>query len=618
MRRILLLLFILTACTSPEPQVLPTRAPRPEDYQVLTYGEVASDTLLEAGDVGLWQFVGSEGERIRIRAINKGAAVTLKLAHGLNVIAEAGDTIELTLPYGGTYYLTVYLVEGSGQYDIGIGYTDRPNPNEATPLPQVVGVPTPTPATSSLGEFIGELTQTTETGSVLSNLSPVHVYTFEGNASAIVNFELYRMAGTLDPVLRLYDSEGDLIAMDDNSLGDLNARLFNIILPEDGLYSLQVDGKGLFGDYLLTFSDRALPLEVDPIATAEPTTIAPYVTPVMQVAAPDQRLVSHQPMMSSIVREGDFQRYSFFARNGERISLMINPFEDQEIQPQFEIFNPAGEQIALVQSSTSEIENVAAVFGLPITETGVYIVIVTAEENSTGRFLLQYGEGTTVLDAYQDQIESGSRVDATIEQLGVRHVWKIDLDPGDVISVSAYPIDVRFDPVLELVKSDGTVLVQDDNSGGDTAAALEVIQILEPATYILRVADASGEVTGSYNLEWHYVNIAATATPIPILATILAASDTLESGEYGFYSFQGQEGQEVKISVLAEEGSNFDPVAALIDPNGNVIVEADDSDGSLNPIFTLTLPEDGTYNIRVNSYQRDSGRFNLQVALVLG
>lgn len=616
MRRFLLVLLILTACTPSEPQILPTYVPLPEEYQTLPYGETESGNLLEADDTGLWIFEGVEGERIRIRAIDRGALVSLKLAHGVNILSENSDTIELTLPYSGSYYLTVYLVSGTGQYDIGLGYTDRPNPNEATPLPQIVGVPTPTPAYINLGEFISEFSANAETGSILSDYSPTHVYTLEGKAGDIINFELYRMAGTLDPVLRFYDPEGNLIAMDDNSLGELNARLFNITLAEDGLYSLQVDGKGLFGDYMLIYTAEAMPIDIDPIATIEPTMIAPYVTPVMQIAAPDQRLIDHQPMLSSIVRPGDFQRYAFFAQQGQRISLKITPFEGQEIQPQFEIFSPIGEQIVFAQSSTSEIEGSATVIGLPITETGVFIVIVTAEENTTGRFSIFYGEGATLIDSYQGHLDSGFRVETAINNRGVRHTWQINLDPGDVISVAAHPNDARFDPVLELVRADGTIVYQDDNSGGERAAILEVAEIREPATYLLRVYDASGEITGGYSLEWHYVNIAATATPIPILATILTVSDSLEAGEYGFYTFQAQAGQELRIAVLANGDNVFDPVAALIDPNGDVILEADDSEGSLNPIFSLTIPEDGTYNIRVNGYL-SGGQFDLTVSLVL-
>ncbi|MBC7871477.1 MAG: pre-peptidase C-terminal domain-containing protein, partial [Chitinophagaceae bacterium] len=57
----------------------------------------------------------------------------------------------------------------------------------------------------------------------------------------------------------------------------------------------------------------------------------------------------------------------------------------------------------------------------------------------------------------------------------------------------------------------------------------------------------------------------------------------------------------VRIRVLATDGTTFDPVAALLDPAGTVIAEADDSEG-LNPVMTLELPADGTYSVRVNGY----------------
>jgi hypothetical protein len=58
----------------------------------------------------------------------------------------------------------------------------------------------------------------------------------------------------------------------------------------------------------------------------------------------------------------------------------------------------------------------------------------------------------------------------------------------------------------------------------------------------------------------------------------------------------------VRVRVLAEEGSDFDPAAALIAPDGEVLIEVDDTEGDLNPRFNFELPADGTYNVRVNGY----------------
>jgi hypothetical protein len=130
--------------------------------------------------------------------------------------------------------------------------------------------------------------------------------------------------------------------------------------------------------------------------------------------------------------------------------------------------------------------------------------------------------------------------------------------------------------------------------------------------YHLRVTAAGGFGSGSYALVWHYINLAATATPQPGSLPILTFSDSITPGTYQFYTFQGSAGQQVEIQVVAKPGSDFDPVAALVGLDGQVITEADDDGDDLNPRFTTILPADGTYRVRVNGYLT-GGAFTLTV-----
>ena len=483
--------------------------------------------------------------------------------------------------------MRVDYVSGAGQYDIGIGYTDQPNPNniQASPIPQVVGVPTPTPPFSSLGEFIDTLTESREYAELLTANSPQHIYTIPGEAGMVVNFELYRIAGTFDPVLRLFDTDGNLIAMDDNSIGNNNARLLNIRLPEDGLYSVQVDGKDLFGDYTLVYVDEAISLEPDPQPTAEPTSVEPYVTPAIRFAVPDQRLEDHSPAINSIVREGDFQRFSFFADAGERISMVVEPMEGSGIIPQFEVFDPDGAQIAFASATESDADGAAVANGIIIGQTGAHIIIVTAEANTIGQFLISFGRGASVRDEYQGFALSNSRINTGIESVGTRHIWQLDLNPGDVISIAVSGDDILLNPVIELVNASGDVLYRDDDGGVGNAALIQLAEINTPASYLLRIYDESGTNTGTYTLLWNYVNIAPTPTVIPSLAQLLSVDDSVVDGEYQFYAFQGLAGQRVLIEAIAMADSNLDPVIALLNPAGEIILEADDNDDSLNPAY---------------------------------
>jgi hypothetical protein len=570
-----------------------------------------SGTISTIGGIEHWQFVGDAGAPIFLALVSRGGEYNLRLYQGDTLLAE-GQRIELSLPASDLYRVEVHLISGADGYDLGLGYTDRPNPNDPTPLPVTVAVPTPTPPYVDLGEFIGSIIMPTSYPSMLTSYSPRHIYTFEGRRGQIVSFELYRIGGTLDPVVRLYDPDGALLAEDDNALGELNARLLNIVLPVDGLYSVQVDGKGLFGDYTLVFVDGEQTINPDSVPTLAPTTIAPYATPAMAFASPDMRLEDHVPAINSLARAGDFQRFSFYADAGETVSVVVAPMQGSTLLPQLELFNPAGEQIAIAQASTNP-SATAAVMGLAIAETGLHSLIITGENNSAGQFTVAYGRGLTVRDDWIGLAFSNNTHEEMLDFIGNRQVWELRLNPGDVITVVVRPSDAIFDPVAELATADGTVLYRDDNSGGNRAALLSLAEITEPATYLLRVYDATGANTGGYSLIWHYVNLAATATPIPLYTSLLSFSGEVELGNYQFFAFQGLAGQELLIDVTALDA--LDPVLVLLAPNGEIIAENDDSNNSLNPSLRLTLTESGTYKARVNGYLT-GGAFRLRVALL--
>ncbi len=95
----------------------------------------------------------------------------------------------------------------------------------------------------------------------------------------------------------------------------------------------------------------------------------------------------------------------------------------------------------------------------------------------------------------------------------------------------------------------------------------------------------------------------------------------LESGDrtipedgsfYDFYPIEGKKGESYTISLESEE---FDAFVALVDSNGNTIKENDDiSEENSNSQIQVTLPEDGTYNVIVNTYDEEgTGQYVLTV-----
>ena len=96
---------------------------------------------------------------------------------------------------------------------------------------------------------------------------------------------------------------------------------------------------------------------------------------------------------------------------------------------------------------------------------------------------------------------------------------------------------------------------------------------------------------------------------------------TLEEGDrviaddgsfYDFYPIEGKAGDSFTIYLKSED---FDAFVALVDSNGKTIGENDDiSQEDSNSQIEITLPEDGVYNVIVNTYDEDgTGKYTLTV-----
>lgn len=622
MPRLLMLLVLLlgAGCTSAvENRVLPTLAQLPTATPMppeLRFWDSVKGSMTSVEETMQWQFSGSSGDNIRIGVVSEAqAALRLQTASGVPV--AQGEDIETQLPADGVYLIHLQLDQAAA-YELGLSYTDRLNPNAPpppTPVPVVVGIPTPTPAYTTLGSYISNLVPGETQSGTLSDAAPVHVYTFNGTPGMVITLIMHPVSGSIDPVLTLYDPQAKPLATDDNSGGGTTARLRNIRLMQTGLYSLQATSE-LPGDYEITLLEGIQPIEPDPILIPTATPTLPYATPTIGFLPTGGRLQSHVPINGTLERPSDFQRFSFAGNAGETASVMVRPAAGTGLRPMVELFNPGGEVIATAQSTTSNADGAALITAVPLNETGIYFLIVTAEGGTTGGFALSYGIGAAHTDIFRGIVTAEQRTEGSLLQPGLRDVWQIALNAGDAITIAVSPGSGRLDPLVELVSADGTLLAKDDNSGGNKAALLRYVAIQTSGLYLIKVNDATGVNQGIYTLLWRYVQAAPTATPAPEQVTLAAIGDTVNQNEYRFYTFQGELGQQIRIQVQALSGG-FDPVAVLIAPDGTVIAEGDDSGATLNPDFTALLPDDGTYTVRVNGYL-SGGEFELRIARLLG
>ena len=494
--------------------------------------------------------------------------------------------------------------------------TALPSPNPTTTLlPQVVGVPTPTPPYADLGLFISRLTPGEKVTGAITGAALSHIYTFDGAAGQYVTVEMLRVSGTVDPVVTLYDPVGDPVATDDNSGGNRTALLRNIVLVEDGVYSLQATGDGFTGDYQLSLHTGLEPQPVTPVVVTQVPTDTPLlilVTPTIARAVPGNRLEDHVPVLGFLDRPGDLDRYPLVAAEGEVLTIGVTPTESSRLRPQIEILGPVGAIVATSRSSAANAGGDALLTAFEMPTSGTYSVLVTGENNTVGEYTISYGRGSSRRDIMRPVALPDGANSGEITRRGYRDVWTAFLSADDVITVAVSATDDLLDPVLELVAPDGTVIGEDDNSGSGRNPLLSQMTIRETGLYQIRVRGAGAATLGRYTLVWRYVNRAPTITPPPGTVLLLSVDDFAPDNAYRFYPFQGEAGQRVQIRVVARPGSGFDPVAVLLGPDGTIIAEGDDDGDDLNPRFTVELPTDGTYTVRINGYL-SGGPFDLTV-----
>jgi hypothetical protein len=69
---------------------------------------------------------------------------------------------------------------------------------------------------------------------------------FNGQAHQIISLVATRRTGDIDPVITLFDSEGDIVASNDNAtFDDQTARLEAVTLPQDDVYTVRVNREGM-------------------------------------------------------------------------------------------------------------------------------------------------------------------------------------------------------------------------------------------------------------------------------------------------------------------------------------------------------------------------------------
>lgn len=187
--------------------------------------------------------------------------------------------------------------------------------------------------------------------------------------------------------------------------------------------------------------------------------------------------------------------------------------------------------------------------------------------------------------------------------------YSISVEGGQVLIVGVE--SPSFDPFVEILDPKGKPIAQDDDSGPDVNAYL-AIPILESGAYGVKVSSFQTEELGSYTLSY--------TLEVPNWQQVLVGD--LQEGDLthpqdkslmDVYPIEAQIGQSLLVYLTSSE---FDSYVEVVDPEENVVARNDDHPGSKDAMSIVFLEKTGSYQIRVNSFDKDGrGSYTLHYNL---
>jgi DNA-binding beta-propeller fold protein YncE len=193
------------------------------------------------------------------------------------------------------------------------------------------------------------------------------------------------------------------------------------------------------------------------------------------------------------------------------------------------------------------------------------------------------------------ELQLDQSVQGTLNDQTAQQSWTYAGTAGQRITISAIDSSDLLDVALRLIAPDGSEAAYSDDSIIDQALAAD-------GTYIVIVENISG--AGAYTLGISETkNVNFDANGVARLEGELDGIFTVQR-----WGFEGQAGQSFTLTMQSD---TLDPILRLIDANGDVIDENDDTGdpalGSAAQLLNVELPQDGRYVVEATSFEGEGG-----------
>jgi len=235
--------------------------------------------------------------------------------------------------------------------------------------------------------------------------------------------------------------------------------------------------------------------------------------------------------------------------------------------------------------------------------TGTYTLVIDPENANIGSMTVALGE--VPADIVGSISAGGSAVTVTAAVPGHNPSLTFSGTLGQRVSLRMTSVSIPWS-LVSIRKPDSSMLIAPTwvNSGG---GFFDVQTLPSSGTYTI-VVDPENTDTGSMTLALYDVPADATST---LTANGAAASITITTaGQNGALTFSSTQGQQVTVHVASN--TIGDTTVALLKPDGTTQTSSSSSASSFD-LATQTLPSTGTYTVRVDPSQWNTGSIQISV-----
>lgn len=325
---------------------------------------------------------------------------------------------------------------------------------------------------------------------------------------------------------------------------------------------------------------------------------------------------------------GRFHAYRFDAQEGQRLVLTAESND-------FDTFLLVGRQVGPVLDELKRDddggEGTHSRLRFTAPRTGAYLVLVQAyAEEGMGAYTVALADAPAPLTGSSRSISLGATEEGVLadtdneddetDKFYDQYTFRGRAGQRIEIDMSSY----AFDTFVRLGRLDGCdweEIAVDDDGGEGTSSRLRHT-LPSDGEYVVR-ATSFGENTGAYTLtvrERVVTQRSSQTRPITageaMTGELDEADAILEADQsyYELWTYQGHEGEQLRINMDAED---FDTFVAIGQMNGGEFEEIatmDDGGEGTNSLLEVTLPSDGEYVIRANSFSaEETGTYTLRV-----